>query len=159
MVEDEFMSEETKRSVTRLLACTVCCVVLAWIGFLIAILALLATNNTVPIHANCGGLVVLASVSMATPCGFPLVFYCFVRPFYGCRSNKAGKKDWVIFYFIACTVFLAACVYMIGESWTRPLCVEALGDPPLLLWLLGVKAAMYLFGVLSSIVALYELER
>ena len=159
MPDEAFMSAETKRSVFRLLACAVCCVALVWIGFFIAIIALLASNDTSAIRANCRGLVELTAVSMVTPCGFPAVFYCFVRPFYACRSDEAGKKDWVIFYFIACTSFLVACVCVIGDSWARPRCVEALGDPPLLLWLLGVKAAMYLFGVLSSIVALYELER
>lgn len=159
MAEEEFMSEEAKRNVFRLLACAACCILLAWTGFFIAIIALLAANDTSAIRGNCRGLVELTAVSMITPCVFPAVFYCFVRPFYECRSNEAGKKDWVIFYFIACTTFLVACVYMIGQSWTHPRCAEALGDPPLLLWLLGVKAAMYLFGVLSSIVALYELER
>jgi hypothetical protein len=34
--------------------------------------------------------------------------------------------------------------------------MESLGDPPLLLHLLSVKAIMYAFGVLSSIIAMCD---
>jgi hypothetical protein len=134
--------DDIARNVYRLLLCSACCVALIWIGFIVSIIAILAVNDTHEIRDNCRGLVDFTIVSLTTPILFPAAFYCFIRPF-----NAS---------LLACIVFLTACVRMIMESSSSPRCMESLGEPPLLLHLLSVKAIMYAFGVLSSIVAMCD---
>ena len=146
--------DDIARNMYRLLLCSACCVVLVWIGFIVSIIAILAVNDTHEIRANCRGLVDFTIVSLTTPILFPAAFYCFIRPFNACA--RPMNRDWVVFSLLACIVFLTACVRMIMESSSSPRCMESLGDPPLLLHLLSVKAIMYAFGVLSSIIAMCD---
>jgi hypothetical protein len=153
MAEEE---DDLARIVFRLFLCVVCCFALVWVGFIVSIILLLVSNDTHEIHANCIGLLDFAKVSVSTPLLFPVVFYCFISPLNACNSRETSHKDRISFSFVACIAFFVASVRMIMESSASPRCMKAMGDPPFLLYLLGVKAAMYGVGVLSSMIAYCE---
>jgi hypothetical protein len=129
-------------------ACAVCCLFLAWLAIFIAILVFLAVNNTHEIHSNCVGLLDFVTVSLCTPLLFPAVFYLCVAP----------RGSWTTFSWVACILFLSVSVYMIMVFSAKPSCLESLGDPPLLLYMLYFKAALYAVGAMTAGLKMYHGE-
>jgi hypothetical protein len=82
------------------------------------------------------------------------VFYCFIVGPADCMGRRLNDKKWIEFSFVGCVLFLAASVYMIMDATSNKRCMESLGRPPLLLYLLCTKAAMYGFGFMSTAVAI-----
>jgi hypothetical protein len=84
------------------------------------------------------------------------VFYCFIVGPADYMGRRLNDKKWLQFSFVGCISFLAVSVYMIMDATSNRRCMDSLGRPPLLLYLLCTKAAMYGFGVISTSVAIAD---
>jgi hypothetical protein len=131
------MADEAQ-GLSMALSCCACCVCSVWLGLFVSVITLLEVNDTREIHANCRGLLDFVRVSLLTPVMLPMGFYCFIAPCAG------GHFE--LFRRVACACFLAASVTMLLLSWLNNRCLDSLGEPPLLLILLGLKIVLFTFG-------------
>lgn len=122
--------------------CAVCCGVLLWLGFFVAVCVLLARDNTAAVRGRCNGMWDFVLVSILAPFAMPLV-YCAMSCWLG--------YGWNIFSGVTCGVMGTVSMHLAFATSAE--CVDALGEPPLLLGVVYIKAILYGMGAFSALFA------
>jgi hypothetical protein len=133
------MRNEAEINAFRFFAFCMCCLGCVWIFLGVAVAVLIADSNTGDVHEHCVGLLDFVKISMITPVLFPAVYYCCASSFHHSAFSR-----------VACASFFAVSVYMLVSFSSNALCLQALGDPPLLLYLLFFKAVLYGVGMITQ---------
>ncbi len=124
------------------LVCGCVCVVLVWVVVFVLLCVLLARNNTPEVHAACGGFWDFMLVSILSPILIPAAY---------CILTCGVWARWSTFTCAACLIMACASLQMSLGVSERRACLDALGDPPLLLYAGYVKAIMYCVGSISTL--------
>ena len=120
--------------------CILCCLVLICIAIFVLICVLLARDNTPEIHGKCGGLWDFVMVSTVLPFMMPLS-YC-VLTMCGILCNLKS------FLCIVCIIMTGVSINFACTASSD--CFKALGDPPLLMYVVYFKLVGHAIGALAT---------
>ena len=124
--------------------CLICSLILIVIAIFVLLCVLLARDNTPEVHQKCGGLWDFVMVLTVLPFMMPLA-YCILT---GCGTLCNSKS----FSCVVCAIMASMCVYFACTASGD--CVKALGDPPLLMYVVYIKAVGHGIGALGALSAI-----
>jgi hypothetical protein len=132
--------DEMVVAATASVICILCCLVLICIAIFVLICVLLARDNTPEIHGKCGGLWDFVMVSTVLPFMMPLS-YC-VLTMCGILCNLKS------FLCIVCIIMTGVSINFACTASSD--CFKALGDPPLLMYVVYFKLVGHAIGALAT---------
>jgi len=137
------LGQSKQKQIIQGIVCIACMAFCIWLVMFLALVLLLHTTNTEPVHSSCPGVWDFVLISLLLPFISPCLYLC--TPVLS----------------LASLLFLSLLGILITmHSSTMPTCVETLREitPPLpwLLFIAWIKTVLYMAAALSALLKLYR---